>query len=153
MSVSTQLSGKIHRLFAFEAIDGPAPQSPNSSGWGLLTHDLKSKPRFKALQFLNQLQGQELPINGNGSWVTSLATKNEKSYQILLVNYDPINAHAETFPLHLINMPAGKYDFKSTYFLGSISHKTVVTTNTRYEENVYLDPNSAVLIEITSLSP
>jgi len=151
MSVSTHLTGKIHRLFTFEPIDGPTPRSSVSPGWGLLTHDLKPKPRFFALQFLNQLGGTQLPTNGDGSWVTSLATKINDKYQLLLVNYDPQNSHAETFPLNLINLPAGQYNFKTTQFLGTTSNRTVTTTSTRYSENIYLEPNSAILIEITPI--
>jgi len=151
ISLSTRLAGKIHRLFTFEAIDGPSPRSGGTStGWGIITHDLKPKPRYAAIQFLNLLQGQRLNTTGDGSWVTSLASLNGKTIQILLVNYDVNNSHTETFPLTIQDLTTGKYQIKTSRYLGNTSQKTVSITGT-YRDTLYLDPNSAILIEITPL--
>lgn len=151
MSLVTQLSGKIHRLFTFEIVDGPTPRSANSTGWGLITHSNngnKIKPRYYALQFLNQLRGQRLLSSGDGSWVTSLASKHNQTIQLLLVNYDPRNIHVETVPITFQNLTPGKYQLTTTNYLGTKSSK-IVTTSVVYRDQIYMEPNSAVLLELS----
>jgi hypothetical protein len=148
ISLSTRLAGKIHRLFTFEAVDGPTPRSDVSSGWGIITHDLKPKPRYSALQFLNQLIGQRLNSTGDGSWITALSSLNDQTIQILLVNYDSSASHAETFPLTVKNLAVGKYKLKTTYYMGNTTIK-IVTTTVNYRDQIYLPPNSAVFLELT----
>lgn len=151
ISLCTQLSGKIHRIFTFEIIDGPSPRSSVSSGWGLLTHDQKVKPRYYALQFLNQINGQKLPISGDGSWVTALATKNNNAIQVLVVNYDPNNSHSETTPITFQNLSSGTYQLKSTQYLGKTHTKKLSISESNYTEQIYLEPNSAYLLELSPI--
>lgn len=153
LSLTTNLVGKIHRVFTFEPVDGPTPRSDKSSGWGLITHPSrgqKPKPRYYAVQFLNQLQGSLLPVSGNGSWVTALATKSGQTIQILLVNYDPNQSHSEAFPLTLQNLIPGNYQLKTYQYLGKTNVKKITTT-ANYRDQIFLDANSAVLLEITRL--
>ena len=148
ISLSTQLYGKIHRIFTFEAIDGPSPRSEKSSGWGLLTHDQKAKPRFYALQFLNRLQGQQLSTSGDGTWVTSLSTKYSSIIQTLIVNYDPNNSHTETVPITYQNLSPGRYQLKTTPYLGSTTTKNITISSSNYTENLYLEANTAYFLEL-----
>lgn len=151
IALSTELQGKIHRIFTFEAVDGPSPRSDKSTGWGILTHDQKPKPRYFAIQFLNQLQGKLLPVSGNGSWVTSLATKSNNIIQVLIVNYDPQNSHSETVPITFQNLIPGNYKLKINQYLGKTNHKTLNISSTSHTENIYLDPNTSYLLELSSL--
>lgn len=148
ISLCTQISGKIHRLFTFEAIDGPSPRSDKSSGWGILTHDGKTKPRYQALQFLNQISGARLPSSGDGSWVTSFSTKKGNTIQTTIVNYDPSLNHSETTPLTYQGLTLGQYQLKISQYLGSIRNKTITLTSPTYTENLYLEPNTAYLLEL-----
>lgn len=151
MSVSTKLAGKIHRMFVFEPVDGPSPRSDKSTGWGLITHSsngLKIKPRYQAIQFLNQLQGQRVYTTGDGSWVSSISTKQSNTIQTLLVNYDQNQTHAETFPLTYQNLSPGKYTQTTTTFLGNTTTKLVEIAGT-YRQSIYMEPNSAIIIELT----
>lgn len=150
LALTTKLIGKIHRIFPFEIIDGPNPRSTKSTGWGLITHDLKLKPRYQAIQFLNQLQGQILPLQGNGSWVSAIATKNQQTIQILLVNYDSKGSHAESFPLTIHGLNPGKYKLKTSYYLGKSTTRTIDTTFS-YRQTFYLDSNSAAMLELSPL--
>lgn len=152
LSLTTQLSGRIHKFFTFEVVDGPTARSKDSTGWGLLTHPnngQKPKPRFFAIQFLNQLNGQKVYSVGDGSFITSLSTKNKNVIQTLLVNYDPENKHYETFPLTYKNLRTGKYQVKYSYFLKNSSQKSINITNDSYSEQIYMEPNTAILIELT----
>lgn len=151
ISLCTQLSGKIHRIFTFEIIDGPSPRSAVSSGWGLFTHDQKAKPRYYALQFLNQINGQRLPVSGDGSWVSSLATKNSQNIQVLVVNYDPNNSHTETTPITFKNLSPGIYQLKTTVYLGNTNTKKLSITQPDYTEQLYLEANSAYILELSPI--
>jgi len=147
ISLSTQLAGKIHRRFTFEAFDGPTPRSDVSTGWGLISRTRPPKPRYYALDFLNRLNGRRLSSGGDGSWVTSLATKNGASIQLLLVNYDSRGNHAETFPVTFQNLTPGNYTLKTTTYLGSTTSKTITATY-NYSTQIYLNPNSAIILEL-----
>lgn len=152
LSLTTQLSGKIHKFFTFEIVDGPTSKSKDSSGWGLLTHPDKGqipKPRFFAIQFLNRLQGQIVSSTGDGNFVTSLSTRNHNTIQTLIVNYDPDNIHHETFPITYKNLQPGKYELKYNYFPKSSLTKTIIITGDSYSQQFYLEPNTSQIIELT----
>jgi len=154
MSTVTQLSGKIHKLFTFEIVDGPQARSNGSSGWGLFTHSTKNsleKPRAQALKFLNQLQGSLLQSQGDGSWVTSISSKNQYTIQALVVNYDPTGQHTETFPINFLGISPGQYTLKTSTYMGQSNQKTINTTQTIYTEQVYMEPNTAILLELTPI--
>jgi len=148
ISLTTQLYGKIHRIFSFEAIDGPSPRSSVSTGWGLLTHDQKPKPRFYAFQFLNKLSGKLLPSSGDGSWVTSLSSKSGSTFQTLIVNYDPKNTHIETTPITFQGLTPGRYQLKTSQYLGKTTTKSFTVSPSGYIENIYLEPNTAYFLEL-----
>lgn len=151
ISLSTRLAGKIHRIFTFEPVDGPNPRSDKSTGWGLITHPsagAKAKPRYYALQFLNQLTGHRLSSIGDGSHVTSLTSKNNQIIQTVLVNYDPRGQHVETVPVTFNNLPPGRYQLKTSKYLGSTTNQNFNITGNRLVTNIYLDPNTAVLLEL-----
>ncbi len=152
ISLSTRLSGKIHRLFTFEPVDGPSPRSDKSSGWGLITHPssgAKIKPRYYALQFLNQLAGQRLSSSGDGSHVTSISSLNNGVIQTLLVNYDPRGQHVETVPVTFNGLNPGKYQLKTTKYLGATTSQSLNVVSNRFMTNIYFDPNTAVLLELS----
>ncbi len=151
IALSSRMAGKIHRLFVFEPVDGPTRRSDVSSGWGLITHlsnGLKPKPRYYAIQFLNQLKGIQLNSEGDGSWVSSISSKNGSTIQTLLVNYDSRNSHAETFPITFQNLTPGNYILKTTTYLGKSTTKKITAT-ANYRDQIYLDPNTAILLELT----
>ncbi len=152
LSLVSQTTNTIHRLFPFEIVDGPTSRSPNSSGWGLITHPLnqaKTKPRFQAIRFLNSLGGQKLSIEGQGSYVSAIATRTNQTIQVLLVNYDPRQTRPETFPLTIHNLSPGNYTLKTQRFLGTFSQKNITVTENFYRDNFFLDVNTAVLLELT----
>lgn len=151
ISLCTQLSGKIHRLFTFEAIDGPSPRSDKSTGWGIITHSGKTKPRYSALLFLNQISGPRLPSSGDGSWVTSFSTKKGSTIQSLIVNYDSSLKHSESTPITYQGLTRGQYQLKISPFQGSPRNKTISVTSSTYTENLYLEPNTAYLLELSPL--
>ena len=160
ISLSTQLAGKIHKLFSFEIVDGPKRKNDQSTGWGMITHQSQGslpKPRYFALKFLNQLENSTLLNSvGNGTWVTSLSTRKNKITQTLLVNYDPKNSHVETVPVTWQVLKQGKYRLTVLHYqadgnLRPTSKIINLVNNFRYTETIYMEPNTALILELTPL--
>ncbi len=147
----TKLADKVHRIFTFELKDGPSPKGKKYWGrWGLLTHEnhgLEIKPRYQAYQFLNQLEGNRLSLEGEGTWVSTLATKEENKIQVLVVNYDPQNNHYETPPITLENIEPGNYLFRQSRFQGKTTASREKIESITLTKKLILPPNSAVLLE------
>jgi hypothetical protein len=155
LSLTTQLAGKVHRIFPFEAVDGPSPRSDKSTGWGMITHPNSKatpKPRFQAIELLNNLSGERLATTGDGSWVTSLSAQDGSVTRILLVNYDPRQTHAETVPLAITGISPGQYQLTTSLYPASRKPSTKqISVTTRYLTEIFLDVNSAVLLELSPL--
>jgi len=162
ISLSIRLSGRIHKMFTFEAVDGPSPRSDKSTGWGIIKHSSQGgqpKPasRYAALLFLNRLQGQRLYSIGDGSWVTSFSTKNNQTIQTLIANYDPRHNHSESVPIRYQNLTPGNYKLTVTNFPGGrTSNRTISVAAPTYQFNpertdplFYLEPNTSLLLELT----
>ncbi len=149
LSLITQTYTSFDKIFTFELVDGP-----NHNGWGILPHpsatNQSPRPRYQALQFLNQLSGQQLTVSGNGSFVSALASRQADTIQILLVNYDPAANHHETTPLIIRNIDPGTYTLTTTDFSGQSYQKTISTTFA-YRDQVYLPPNTAQILEFKKL--
>jgi xylan 1,4-beta-xylosidase len=147
----TKLMGKVHRIFAFQLKDGPSPESKKYWGrWGLISHEnheISLKPRYYAYQFLNQLEGQQLPLEGEGSWVSAAAVKKDNKIQVLVVNYDPSNNHYESPPITLENIEPGNYIFRQIRFQGQAVASREKIEKTTITKKFILQPNSAILLE------
>ena len=142
LSLATVLSQRIHAFYTFEVIDG------DNSNWGLLTKDAKPKPRFEAIQFLNNFTGELLATTGNGSYVTALAAKENNIFQILLVNYDPKETHRETVPITINDLQSGRYTINIIFFNGETSQKTITVKNNVLKDFITLPPNSSALLNV-----
>lgn len=139
LSLSSRLSPYIHKAFSFEIIDGP------NTKWGLFRKDATPKQRILAYEFLNQLQGKTISHEGNGTFVSSIASKNANKIQIILVNYDPLNLHEETVPITFIDLPKQTYELKITKFAGNTRSQIINNS----QVSIYMEPNSAYLLELT----
>ncbi len=153
----TKLLGKVHRIFTFEIKDGPDPSGQQYWGrWGLITHEkhgIAKKPRYFAYQFLNQLTGNRLPLEGEGSWVSAVATQTKGTTKVLVVNYDPQNRHYEMPPITLKNITPGTYNFKLSYFQGKSTTTQEEISQSTIVKKVILQPNSAAILEWQKVSP
>jgi len=142
---------RIHRIFAFELKDGPGT---SAAQWGMLTHEnngARPKPRWNAYLFLNKLIGKRLPLEGNGSWVSGVASKNDKEIRVLLVNYDPRQKHSEYVPIRIHNLAPGRYQLSLDYLFGKDSRLIKETKEDTLFHQVYLSVNEAVFITLSPL--
>jgi len=152
LSATIALIGKVHRIFTFEIKDGPDPAGKQYWGrWGLLTHESKGaikKPRYFAYQFLNQIDGlPRLPLDGEGTWVSAIAVKDGANIKILAVNYDPKEKNYESVPITLKNFAPGKYQVKTSYFMGKESSVNENINEDSVTRSLILPPNSAAIVE------
>jgi len=143
----------IDRLFIFEIKDGPG-DTQYWGRWGILTHENYGlpipKPRFNALSFLNQLDGEIVGITGEGSWVKAFAMNDATSLQVLVVNYDAFGKHSESVPINFANLPSGNFTFTRNDFGNGITKTLQIDLpgQTSWSTQEYFEPNSAALFEL-----
>lgn len=147
-----KLLGRVDLAFAFEIKDGPSPDGKKYWGrWGLLTHEktgVEKKPRYWALTFLNQIQGERLSLTGEGTWVTGLATRQQDKIYLLLVNFDTFGQHQEAVPVTFTNLESPSYLYRESFLLGKATTSEEITTNSVLTKTIFLPPQSVVLMEL-----
>ena len=145
--------GQVHKAFNFEVMDGKDPQGQTFWGrYGLLSHHstgLQTKPRYDLLLWLNQLGGQRLAVDGEGSWVKAIAVTSGNTIQVYLVNYDSRASHQETVPVIITNLAPGNYQVKYEWFKGKTQTKDIVITAGTFSDQVILLPNEIVRLSLT----
>lgn len=130
--------------FLFEIRDGIEPR------WGILDHAGHPTPRYRALAFLNRLQGNRLQLDGEGSYVRGLASSDTSGITVILVNYDADNRHTEQTPLRFRNLVAGRYDLDIDYLDGHQLHTSqLVTAGNDWQYDVILPPNTVVAAHLS----
>lgn len=149
MAVSTELVGFIDKAFIFEIQDGKDPNGKVRWGrWGLFDSENNPKPRYSALRFLDRMIGDRVQLQGKGTWVKGIATKNDRSISTLLVNFDPSGQHAEVVPVTWKNIKPGTFDLVIQYFGKTAQTQRVATTSNVLQHRVPMSPNTAVYLEL-----
>lgn len=147
------LQANVDKCFSFEIIDGAGP-SQFWGRWGLITNqkfgEPRAKPRYYALQFLNNMAGSRMSVGGTGSWVKSFARYDGNKIRILVVNYDPENLHSEAVPIKLINLPFKNFVYSRVNFGKGVTTRNVsiVEDSTSWSTIEGFDPNTAAIFEI-----
>ncbi len=153
LSVVRQQMGRINLAFLFQVKDGEDPGGQTFWGrWGLFSSDKtgnKPKPRYTALGWLNSLGQDRLAMSGEGSWVTGIAARRDKTIQTILVNYDISGLHSETVPVKFVGLLGGTYTYRERY-IGGGAGKTadLIPVNGEISQLVLLRPNESVMIEL-----
>ncbi len=152
LAVAAVLDGRIDRAFGFELKDGPGA-SKYWGRWGIITHEkygeVEVKPRYKAYEFLNFMQGEHLFVSGQGSWVKSFASKDDSKVKILIVNYDEQAKHVETVPISILNLQNGSYILIRRDFLGGTKQRIVDVADNTLKIVEFFPANSASVIELS----
>jgi len=153
IAASRVMMAKVQRAFVFEIKDGPG-KDKLWGRWGLLTHENfgtpEEKPRYKALQLLNNLGPFRISLAGEGSWVKGIASTDEAgNIKLMVVNYDPAGVHSEGVPILFDNLPKGIFKYQRRDFLGStLAPIQVATSAAAWKTTEYFAPNSAAMITI-----
>jgi len=154
ISGAVKAVNKIDKLFIFEIKDGRSAEGKQFWGsWGLLTHEafgVVKKPRYWAVDFLNQLPNNRIYLTGEGSYVRALASQNEQQVlKILLVNFDPRSQHEEAVPVTINDLNNKYYTYQQQFFLKKRSAKIEEKiTNNQLKKVILMPANSALLITL-----
>ncbi|MBW7960490.1 hypothetical protein H3C65_03300 [Patescibacteria group bacterium] len=103
-SIRNFINSDIKAAFLFEIKDGVGPS------WGVLTNNGSKKPRWYALQMLNGLNGNQLVVDGEGTYITALASKDGEKVSLLLTNYDESGRNTELVPIIFKNLTKKRYN-------------------------------------------
>ncbi len=134
--------------FLFEIKDGPSPR------WGILSYNGGKKPRYHALKLFNLLDGKQLQVNGEGTYITALATRSDEKTAIILVNYDESNKNTELVPITLTNLDNGTYTLTIHYLEGNpVTIPNIQVTRHTLRRDILMNPNTVIALELTKSSP
>lgn len=155
IATSVLLEGKVDKIFNFEIKDGIGPEK-YWGRWGMITNEKwgkpEVKPRYRAVQFLNNLNGgKEIKVEGNGSFVKAIAKNNNGKTQVLIVNYDHNGRHAEAVPVKITNLPSNTIKLKRINFNGNTQETVINLDGNTYETTLSFDPNTASILELTAI--
>lgn len=107
--------GQVDVTTKFEVRNGPANPS---GGWGIMTYDGRKKPTYEAMRLMSLLRSQRIGVNGEGTNVTGIASRDTSGMTVILSNYDKTYRNTESVPMQIINLPPGTYRL-TTYKLNS----------------------------------
>lgn len=142
------ITGSPTYLLSFQPIDGPNQQ--DGSGWGLITNSdngLKKKPRYYVYNFIDQMAGDRLALNGEGTWVTGFASIKDGVIKVMLVNF---RGYTENVPITFNDIDTGTYTQRLNYLFGTDAKITVqITGGTAYQTKVPLTANNVVIVELS----
>jgi hypothetical protein len=95
------------------------------------------------------MEGSRLELEGEGSWVTALATSKENTTRLLLVNFNYQSNKSENVPITFTKLKTGEYTYRERFFLGrDVTFKETIPTD-MYAKEVYMPANSVAIIELT----
>ncbi|MFC1626746.1 hypothetical protein ACFL1P_00915 [Patescibacteria group bacterium] len=143
------ISGQPTFMFAFELKDGPG----QTDGWGLIGHEgsnKQKKPRYHVYNFIDNMVGKRLALEGEGSWVTGFASIRDDVYRVFLVNFDQKGTHAENVPVTFINLEPGDYEYREWFLQGRdvTFPETVSTENPTLIREVFMPAQSIAILEV-----
>ncbi|MBU1127041.1 MAG: glycosyl hydrolase [Patescibacteria group bacterium] len=157
IAVMSKILQRVDLAFVFEIKDGLSPNKEKYWGrWGLLTHELagpvEKKPKYFALQMLNQMDGNVISLKGENSFINGFATKEKNNVNIILSNLDENNLHSESFPLTINNLESGNYKIKIKNLDNIEEEKIIATENSSISQNLFLKPNDVILLKLEKIN-
>lgn len=155
VAAAIEMVGTVEKAFEFEIEDGKDPEGAERWGrWGLLTHQdfgAKPKPRYQALRMLNELGDNRISSIGNGSWVKSLATRNDNGeFKIVIANYDSTSRNSEIVPVTFRNADPGEYRLEQRFLNGREQQSTLTSTNGFMNTTVTMPANTVAVLTLTA---
>ncbi len=149
---SIEMAGKINRGFVFEIEDGKDPKGQEKWGrWGVLTHHdfgANIKPRYLAIRLMNRIEGTSIKLEGKGSWVKAMASRNKNSIEMLIANFDARGAHTENVPITYKNIVPGNYILEITDLNGQTRKQPAITASTELSTNIFMGANTVMLVKL-----
>lgn len=148
-SIRNFVNANLEAAFLFEIKDGPSPS------WGILAHDGTKKPRWFALQMVNALEGNQVFVEGEGTYVSALAATSDTKTSLILTNYDQRGTNTEAVPVTFMGLPPGDYNIVKKYLDGrteNILNLRPINGEIRLdrEKSIVMTPNSVVSLILTA---
>lgn len=147
-----QYADGVDRAFAFEIEDGKDPAGQERWGrWGVLTNrefGANIKPRYQALRLMNRLQGDQVQLLGEGTWVKALATRNGPVIEMILANYDSRGTNAETVPVLFQKVGPGNFTLEITQINGSTRRVPLVSEGQDLGTTIAMSANSVLYVRL-----
>lgn len=148
-SIRNFINANLYSAFLFEIKDGP------SLSWGILNHDGSKKPRWYALQMLNSLGGNQIIVDGEGTYVTGLSSKSDEKISLILTNYDERGSNTEAVPIVFKNLPQSNYSIVKTFLNGQKSTDLNIfpingEISLTGDKSIIMPPNSIISLELIS---
>ncbi len=148
-SIRNFINANIEAAFLFEIKDGPIPS------WGILDYSGAKRPRWYALQMLNTLEGNQIFVSGEGTYITALAAKSDTKTTLILTNYDGAGRNTEAVPVTFKGLETGRYNLTKTYLDGrkeSMLNLTPIGGEIKLngEKSIVMPPNTIVSLELIS---
>jgi hypothetical protein len=152
LAASRVMMGQINRGFVFEIKDGPGNEK-YWSRWGLLTHEkwgaVEKKPRYRAIEFMNNLYNFRMSLAGEGGFIKGVASIAENgNIRVMLVNYDANGKHTEAVPVAFENLPKGNFSYTRRDFSGGVKSVKVATTSANWKTVEFFGPNTAAFLDL-----
>jgi len=147
-SLRNLLNARLELAFLFEVKDGP------TLSWGILNNDGSPKPRYNALKLLNELDGNQLIVDGEGSNVSAIGSINKDDKIVLiLTNYDGSGRNYEAVPVLFKNLDGAKYNLTKKELNGrSNTSLNIQPENGEIrldkEKSVIMPANTIVVLEL-----
>jgi len=157
-AAAMEMTGVVERAFVFEIQDGKDPAGKQLWGrWGLMTHSdtgLRLKPRYRALEMLEKLQPMRLSLQGKGTYVKALASREiEGTISVMFANFDKLGRNYEQVPVTIYNLDPGQYQVVTTSLLKPPLTQTIAIESNTLTTTLMLQPYEVALMEITAVSP
>ncbi|MEX0895845.1 MAG: hypothetical protein WDZ94_02805 [Patescibacteria group bacterium] len=150
-----EMIGVVDRAFVFEIQDGKDPAGQQLWGrWGLMTHNdvgLRLKPRYRALEMLEELAPLRLEIRGKGTYVKAVASRDiDGRITLVLVNYDAWGRNRENVPVTLTNLESGAYTVRTRSLSNAPTTQQMTVEADTLTTTIPMSAQEIIFVEVTS---
>lgn len=152
VATSIGMTEGIDRAFPFEIEDGKDPAGQERWGrWGMLTHrDFGNniKPRYQAIRLLNRINGDQVQVMGQGTWVKAMATRNGPIIEVLMTNFDRNGRHVENVPITFQNVGPGSFKLELTELGGQTRTVPLSTESNDLSTELFLGASNVTFARL-----
>lgn len=141
-SIFNLIDQQVELAFSFEIKDGVNPS------WGIISHDGQIKPRYQALKMLNLLDRARLQVEGEGTYVSAVASSAPNKITLLLVNFDKEGRNNELVPVTFKNLDKGTYIISEIYPENKRIDVRFNLNESSLKRSILMQPNSIVALQL-----
>jgi len=91
-------------------------------------------------------------VEGEGTYVSALASLSYNRVNLVLVNFDPQEKNIEMVPIMIKNLSNGEYYFKKTNLLGQETKEKITVNANQLKTTLLMIPNSIWAIQLEKIN-